>query len=187
MMLKRLAIAAASVAAIAAGCSEGAGATPTAAITPATPTPTAAAAQPTASPTAVSMPFTPGPDATTLPPDLTPKGVMSPEQAKSRAVELLSVAAHEVNVVQGPRNAVAELTYWGDFARRYASDVNFGPEAAPYDQMVWFVEAEGEWRSGGIVPQGSRTTYRYASVALDAKNGTLMHRSHYNEPKLIGQ
>ncbi len=140
---------------------------------------------PVATPT--SIPATPAPFGTSLLPDVTPTGILSNDQAKAEAIKALSIAAPELNVVQVSRNAVVRLLVWGDYLRLYEDGTDVSPQNAPYDQLVWFVEAEGEWRSGGIVPAGSYTTYNYGSVAMNAADGKLMRRSHYNEPKLIGK
>ena len=50
--------------------------------------------------------------------------------------------------------------------------------------MVWVVQAQGSWRSAGIVPEEARRDFSVGLVAFDADTGETYGRSHRNEPLL---
>ena len=54
------------------------------------------------------------------------------------------------------------------------------------DPPVWVVQAQGLWRSGGIVPEESRQDFSVGLIAFDADTGETYGRSHRNEPLLEG-
>lgn len=51
---------------------------------------------------------------------------------------------------------------------------------------MWVVEARGEWRDAGIVPEDQRTTYEYGAVAIDAETGSIHGSTHRRTP-LLGE
>ena len=60
------------------------------------------------------------------------------------------------------------------------------PGAIISDPIVWVVQAQGSWRSGGIVPEEAREDFSVGLVAFDADTGATYGRSHRNEPLLGG-
>ena len=54
------------------------------------------------------------------------------------------------------------------------------------DPMVWVVQAQGSWRTGGMVPEESRRDFSVGLVAFDADTGATYGRSHRNESLLEG-
>ena len=52
------------------------------------------------------------------------------------------------------------------------------------DPLVWVVEAQGSWRTGGITPEEARQDLSVGLVAFDADTGSMYGTSHWNEPLL---
>ena len=58
-----------------------------------------------------------------------------------------------------------------------------GPTTAS-DPLVWVVEAQGSWRTGGIVPEEAQRDLKLGAVAFDADTGSDYARSHRYTPLL---
>jgi hypothetical protein len=52
------------------------------------------------------------------------------------------------------------------------------------DPLVWVVEAQGSWRTGGIVPEKYRENLSVGVVAFDADTGSAYGSTYRNEPML---
>ena len=52
------------------------------------------------------------------------------------------------------------------------------------DPLVWVVEAQGSWRTGGITPEEAREDLSVGLVAFDAGTGSIYGTSQRNEPLL---
>ena len=52
------------------------------------------------------------------------------------------------------------------------------------DALVWVVEAQGSWRTGGIPPEDAREDISLDLVAFDADTGSTYGTSFWNEPLL---
>ncbi|MBI4336651.1 MAG: hypothetical protein HY683_02325 [Chloroflexi bacterium] len=93
------------------------------------------------------------------------------------ALESFKLPEPEIMPVEDARDPVARLMRLGEYVA-----LTGGSTRENADSLVWVVEAEGMWRSAGIVPVESRTTYRYASVAIDAETGNFIASSRTHEP-----
>ncbi len=54
------------------------------------------------------------------------------------------------------------------------------------DPLVWVVQAQGSWRSAGIVPEEARRVFSVGLIAFDADTGETYGRSHRKELLLVG-
>ena len=92
----------------------------------------------------------------------------------------LSFSAPELDVTVKPHSPTVRLM------RRSEFDAMQGGTAGTTlpDPLVWVVEAQGSWRTGGIVPEEAREDLSVGLVAFDADTGSTYGRSHRNEPLL---
>ena len=88
----------------------------------------------------------------------------------------LSFAVPELNVTGKPHSPVVRLMRWSEFdAMRGSSSATKDP-----DRLVWVVEAQGSWRTAGIVPEEKRQDFSVGLVAFDADTGRRYGGSHGN-------
>jgi hypothetical protein len=52
------------------------------------------------------------------------------------------------------------------------------------DPLVWVVEAQGSWRTGGITPEEARRDLSVGLVAFNADTGSTYGRRYGTEPLL---
>ncbi len=95
------------------------------------------------------------------------------------AMESFGRSAPEMVPVEDAHDPLTRLMRLSEYAALTGGSI---PESA--DSLVWVVEAEGVWSDAGIVPAESRTTFRYASVAIDAQTGDSRQSSRTQEPLL---
>ena len=50
--------------------------------------------------------------------------------------------------------------------------------------LLWVVEAQGSWRTGGITPEEARRNFSVGLIAFNADTGSTHGRLHRNEPLL---
>ena len=94
----------------------------------------------------------------------------------------LSFNAPELEVTGKPHSPIVRLMRRHEFmAMRGGTAGTTLP-----DPMVWVVQAQGSWRSAGIVPEEARRDFSVGLVAFDADTGATSGRSHRNEPLLEG-
>jgi len=101
------------------------------------------------------------------------------EFAIKLAMESFGRSAPEVVPVEDARDPLARLMRLSEYAALTGGSI---PESA--DSLVWVVEAEGFWSTAGIVPVESRTTFRYASVAIDTQTGDSRQSGRSPKPVL---
>lgn len=90
----------------------------------------------------------------------------------------LSFNVPELNVTGKPHSPTVRLMRTSEFeAMRGASVGTMNP-----DPLVWVVEAQGSWRTGGITPEESRENLSVGLVAFDADTGSTYGWSYGNEP-----
>ncbi len=87
----------------------------------------------------------------------------------------LSFAVPEVNVTGKPHSPVVRLMRRSEFEAMRGSAL-----AMPSDPLVWVVEAQGSWRTGGITPEEARQDLTVGLVAFDAGTGADYGGSHGN-------
>ncbi len=88
----------------------------------------------------------------------------------------LSFAVPELNVTGKPHSPVVRLMGRSEFdAMRGSSSATKDP-----DWLVWVVEAQGSWRTAGIVPEEKRQDFSVGLVAFDADTGRRYGGSHGN-------
>ncbi len=88
----------------------------------------------------------------------------------------LSFAVPELNVTGKPHSPVVRLMRRSEFdAMRGSSSATKDP-----DRLVWVVEAQGSWRTAGIVPEEKRQDFSVGLVAFDADTGRRYGGSHGN-------
>ena len=92
----------------------------------------------------------------------------------------LSFSAPELAVTGKPHSPTVRLMRRSGFTAMQGGTAG---TAFP-DPMVWVVQAQGSWRSAGIVPEESRRDFSVGQVAFDADTGETYGRSHRNEPLL---
>ena len=87
----------------------------------------------------------------------------------------LSFAVPEVVVTGKPHSPVVRLMRRSEFnAMRGTESRNAS------DPLVWVVEAQGSWRTAGIVPEEKRQNFSIGLVAFDADTGRGYGTSHGN-------
>ena len=92
----------------------------------------------------------------------------------------LSFNVPELNVTGKPHSPTVRLMRTSEFeALRGASAGTMIP-----DPLVWVVEAQGSWRTGGITPEEAREDLSVGLVAFDADTGSTYGGSYGNEPML---
>lgn len=108
----------------------------------------------------------------------TPASLITQEQATESALQAVTRPMPEVTVVENPRNPVARLMTLREYQERIGGGSSFLTDP---DTLVWVVQVEGESYSAGIaaVP---RTQYSYATVVIDAQNGTIITMSRTYAP-----
>ena len=87
----------------------------------------------------------------------------------------LSFAMPEVVVTGKPHSPVVRLMRRSEFNAMRGS-----VSAMPSDPLVWVVEAQGSWRTAGIVPEEKRQNFSIGLVAFDADTGRGYGASHGN-------
>ncbi len=87
----------------------------------------------------------------------------------------LSFAVPELNVTGKPHSPVVRLMGRGEFQAMRGST-----PTTDSDPLVWVVEAQGSWRTGGIVPEEKRQDFSVGLVAFDADTGRRYGGSHGN-------
>ena len=87
----------------------------------------------------------------------------------------LSFAVPEVNVTGNPHSPVVRLMRRSEFEAMRGS-----APAMPSDPLVWVVEAQGSWRTGGITPEEARQDLSVGLVVFDADTGADYGGSHGN-------
>ena len=116
-------------------------------------------------------------------PEATGGGPRISERLAARlGLAYLSFNAPELEVTGKPHSPTVRLM------RRHEFDAMRGGTAGTTlpDPMVWVVQAQGSWRSAGIVPEESRRDFSVGLVAFDADTGATYGMSHRNEPLLEG-
>ena len=81
----------------------------------------------------------------------------------------------EVVVTGKPHSPVVRLMRRSEFNAMRES-----VSAMPSDPLVWVVEAQGSWRTAGIVPEEKRQNFSIGLVAFDADTGRGYGASHGN-------
>ena len=87
----------------------------------------------------------------------------------------LSLAVPEIDVTGKPHSPVVRLMRRSEFEAMRGS-----APAMPSDPLVWVVEAQGSWRTGGITPEEARQDLSVALVAFDADTGSQYGASYGN-------
>ena len=87
----------------------------------------------------------------------------------------LSFTVPEVDVTGKPHSPVVRLMYRSEFEAMRGS-----APAMPSDPLVWVVEAQGSWRTGGITPEEARQDLSVGLVVFDADTGEDYGWSHGN-------
>ena len=91
----------------------------------------------------------------------------------------LSFAAPELTVTGKPHSPVVRLMLRSEFEAMRGS-----APTMPSDPLVWVVEAQGSWRTGGIVPKEARQDLSVGLVTFDADTGSTYGGSHGNTSRL---
>ncbi len=94
----------------------------------------------------------------------------------------LRFSAPELEVTGTPHSPTTRLMRRSEFTAMQGSPA----ETTLSDPLVWVVEAQGSWRTGGIAPEESRQDFSVGLMALDADTGETYARSHRNEVLLEG-
>ena len=94
----------------------------------------------------------------------------------------LSFGGPELLVTGKPHSPTVRLMHRHEFMAMQGGS----PGAIISDPIVWVVQAQGSWRSGGIVPEKAREDFSVGLVAFDADTGATYGRSHRNKPLLGG-
>ena len=92
----------------------------------------------------------------------------------------LSFGGPELLVTGKPHSPTVKLMRRHEFMAMQGGS----PGAIISDPLVWVVQAQGSWRSGGIVPEEAREDFSVGLVAFDADAGATYGGSHRNEPLL---
>ena len=92
----------------------------------------------------------------------------------------LSFNVPELNVTGKPHSPTVRLM------RRHEFEAMRGSSAGTMnsDPLVWVVEAEGSWRTGGITPEKYRENLSVGLVTFDADTGSTYGRRYGDEPLL---
>ena len=119
-----------------------------------------------------------------IPKDRLPAANGEPRISQRLAARLglayLSFNVPELNVTGKPHSPTVRLMRTSEFeALRGASAGTMIP-----DPLVWVVEAQGSWRTGGITPEEAREDLSVGLVAFDADTGSTYGGSYGNEPML---
>ena len=92
----------------------------------------------------------------------------------------LSLPVPELNVTGEPNSPTARLMRRSEFTAMRGGSL--GPTVP--DPVVWVVEAQGSWRTGGITPEEARRDLSVGLVAFDADTGSKYADSYRDEPLL---
>ncbi len=92
----------------------------------------------------------------------------------------LSFSAPELVVTGKPHSPTVRLMRRHEFMAMRGSS----PGTMISNPLVWVVQAQGSWRSAGIVPEEARKDFSVGLIAFDADTGDTYGRSHRNEPLL---
>ena len=105
---------------------------------------------------------------------------ISERLAAQLGLAYLSFSAPELVVTGKPRSPTVRLMRRHEFMAMQGSS----PGTMISNSLVWVVQAQGSWRSAGIVPEESRKDFSVGLIAFDADTGDTYGRSHRNEPLL---
>ena len=94
----------------------------------------------------------------------------------------LSFSAPELAVTGKPHSPTVRLMRRHEFMAMQGGS----PGAIIGDTVVWVIQAQGSWRSAGIVPEEARRDFSVGLIAFDTDTGETYGRSHRNEPMLGG-
>ena len=83
------------------------------------------------------------------------------------ATVIPSFDVRELNVTGKPHSPTARLMRTSEFEAMRGSSLG----AMTSDPLVWLVEAQGSWRTGGITPEEARRDLSVGLVAFDADTG----------------
>ena len=92
----------------------------------------------------------------------------------------LSFNVPELNVTGKPHSPTVRLMRTSEFEAMQGGSVG----AMTSDPLVWVVEAQGSWRTGGITPEEHRENLSVGLVAFNADTGSTYGRRYWNEPLL---
>lgn len=92
----------------------------------------------------------------------------------------LSFNVPELNVTGKPHSPTVRLMRRSEFETVRGGSLG----AMIPDPLVWVVEAQGSWRTGGITPEESRENLSVGLVAFNADTGSTYGRRYGNEPLL---
>ena len=120
-----------------------------------------------------------------IPPEHLPVGTdrgprISERLARRLGLAYLSLPVPELNVTGKPHSPTARLMRRGEFTAMRGGSL--GPTVP--DPLVWVVEAQGSWRTGGITPEEARRNLSVGLVAFDADTGSKYSASYRDEPLL---
>ena len=101
---------------------------------------------------------------------------ISEELAARLGLAYLSLSAPELNVTGKPHSPAVRLMRRHEFIAMQGGS----PGEIITDTVVWVVQAQGSWRSGGIVPEEARQDFPVGLIAFDADTGATYGRSHRN-------
>ena len=94
----------------------------------------------------------------------------------------LNFSAPELEVTGKPHSPTTRLMRRHEFMAMRGG----APGTMISNPLVWVVQAQGSWRTGGIVPEESRQDFSVGLVAFGADTGETYGRSHRMEPLLEG-
>ncbi len=120
-----------------------------------------------------------------IPPEHLPVGTdggprISERLAGRLGLAYLSLPVPELNVTGKPHSPTARLMRRSEFTAMRGGSL--GPTVP--DPLVWVVEAQGSWRTGGITPEDARRNFSVGLVAFDADTGSKYADSYRDEPLL---
>ena len=120
-----------------------------------------------------------------IPPEYLPVGTgggprISERLAGRLGLAYLSLPVPELNVTGKPHSPTARLMRRSEFTAMRGGSL--GPTIP--DPLVWVVEAQGSWRTGGITPEKYREDLSVGLVAFDADTGSKYADSYRDEPLL---
>ena len=120
-----------------------------------------------------------------IPPEHLPVGTeggprISERLAGRLGLAYLSFPVPELNVTGKPHSPTARLMRRSEFTAMRGGSL--GPTVP--DPLVWVVEAQGSWRTGGITPEEARRNLSVGLVAFDADTGSKYAGSYRDEPLL---
>ena len=105
---------------------------------------------------------------------------ISERLASRLALGLLSYPRPELNVTGKPHSPAIRLMRLSEFDRLLGGST----PTTSSDPLVWVVEVQGSWRTGGIVPEEAWEDLAVGATALDADTWRVYGTSHGNTPLL---